>query len=792
MDPAVMSGEQPERRQWTIRGQVQGVGLRPQVLRLAEDLNLRGFIRNDVRGVSIEAQGSAARLERFSRALESERPPLACFEAVEVRTVPLRRDEEGFRIEASRSDASEDAVSAQVAVDTALCEDCLRELLDPGDRRRGHGLITCTNCGPRFSIIRAVPYDRSNTTMASFAMCVSCHGEYTCRSDRRFHAQSIACPLCGPRVELVEAGGSKVQGDAVVLAARALEEERIVAIKGLGGFHLAVRADRQDAVARLRRLKRREAKPLALMVRDMGAAERLVRLGAEARRLMRSPVCPIVLAPRAAQSPVAEAVAPGNHRLGVMLPYTPIHHLLFDELDRSIDALVMTSANASDEPLVIDNREAVSRLAGVCDLMLWHDRPIHRCVDDSVVLDSGEGQPPQPVRRSRGYAPGSIRLTTTSKSVGLCVGGDLKNTVAVVRGDHVMLSQHLGDLRHALAFEYFTRTIADLCDLFAVRPQWIAHDLHPGYLSTKHAQRLAAQAGIPLIPVQHHHAHAAAVLAEHGYTGKALAVVCDGAGYGSDGAFWGGELLLAQPPHFERLAHLDRLRLPGGDAAARDTRRCAMALLHRALGDDFDRHPAAARLMPNADERGLLATMIRRDVNCPLSSAAGRLFDGVAALLGVCERNDFEGQAAIMLESMSEPVAEGLEPRPLFHLRRDDAPAVIDPSPLVRAIIDDPAGRQSPAQWSAIFHDQLAMVWVENILHFSERLGVRTVALSGGVFNNQRLTRSVTAPCQQHGLTVLRHQRVPAGDGGLALGQAAVATATGSPPRNVLRHSLCV
>ncbi|MCC7407373.1 MAG: carbamoyltransferase HypF [Phycisphaeraceae bacterium] len=792
MDPVVISCERSERWQWIVRGQVQGVGLRPLVFRLARALSLQGFIRNDLSGARIEAQGSVEQLERFSRALEDQRPPLARFDAVHVRTVPMRHDEDGFRIDASRADGPDDLVTAQVAVDTALCHDCLQELFDPHDRRHRYGLITCTNCGPRFSILRAVPYDRPNTTMAAFTMCPSCREEYTRPSDRRFHAQPIACHACGPAVEFVDARGARMKGDPIVQAARALEDQRIVAIKGLGGFHLAVRADRQDAVARLRRLKNREAKPFALMVRSMAAAERLVTLSAAARRLMRSPACPIVLAPRDAEAAIADTVAPGNHRLGVMLPYTPIHHLLFDELDRSIDALVMTSANSSDEPLVIDNHEARVRLASVCDFMLWHSRPIHRCVDDSVVLDAGEYLPPQPVRRSRGYAPGSIKLPTASRSVGLCVGGDLKNTVAIVRGDQAILSQHLGDLRHALAYESFTRTIADLCDLFAARPQWIAHDLHPGYLSTRHAQRLACEAGIPLIPVQHHQAHAAAVLAEHGFTGRALVIVCDGAGYGADGAFWGGELLLAQPPYFKRLAHLARLRLAGGDAAARDTRRCAMALLHQSLGDDFDRHPAAIRLIPRADERRMLTTMIRRNVNCALSSAAGRVFDGVAALLGVCERNDFEAQAAMALESMAEPVVDGLEPRPMFRLRRDNTPAVIDLSPLVRAILDDPAGRRSPAQWSAIFHDQLAAAWFESVLHFSEQLGVPTVALSGGVFNNQRLTRSVTALCQRHGLTVLRHQRVPAGDGGLALGQAAIAAAAESLDHREIRDFLCV
>ncbi|NBB83234.1 MAG: carbamoyltransferase HypF, partial [Alphaproteobacteria bacterium] len=567
------------RRRWQVTGQVQGVGFRPFVYRLARRLGLSGFVRNDGHGVTMEAQGPDPALDRFQQALTDERPPLARVDRIAWQRLAVDPRPAARTFEIRTSDAGADR-SAAVTVDTALCRDCRDELLSTDDRRRGYALINCTHCGPRYSIVRRVPYDRPNTTMAGFAMCRRCAAEYADPTDRRFHAQPVACHACGPDLTLVDACGSRLPGDPIRQAAARLHAGHILAIKGLGGFHLAVRADDARAVAELRRRKQRDAKPLAVMCRDLDHARELVELSDTAAEVMQSPACPIVLAPRAQRSHarIADRVAPGTHRLGVMLPYTPIHHLLLAVTDPPPGPLVMTSANLSDEPLVTDNAQALRRLGAICDAILWHDRPIARCVDDSVLLDMATSAP-LPVRRARGYVPTPIGLPAGlgTPPDGLCLGGELKNTVAGVRtrdrAAGVILSAHHGDLTHPLAYEAFCRSIDDLLDLFDIQPRWLAHDLHPVYMSTRHARRLAAERNLPLIAVQHHHAHAAAVMAEHGRSDRTLAVVCDGVGYGTDGTSWGGELLAAEPADFQRLASLRAMRLPGGDAAARDTRR---------------------------------------------------------------------------------------------------------------------------------------------------------------------------------------------------------------------------
>ena len=490
------------RRRWRIVGQVQGVGFRPFVYRLARAHGLVGRILNDSTGVVIEAQGGALAMERFAQDLVSQRPALAVISHIETQDVVPVSGEHEFRIEHSEDDHRP---RADVTVDSALCGACRGELLSADDRRRGYGLINCTDCGPRYSIIRRVPYDRPNTTMAQFQMCPACAGEYADPSDRRFHAQPIACHDCGPKVALVDSRGRPIDGDPIEQTAKCLEQGQIVAIKGLGGFHLAVRADGEAAVARLRSLKKRDGKPFALMCGSADQAQRVVELSEQGRKAIESPAAPVVLAKRRAGAPVAASVAPDNHRLGVMLPYTPIHHLLFGALGTDAPALVMTSGNLSDEPLAIDNAEALQRLGGMCDAILWHDRPIERCVDDSVIIDVGDA--PLPIRRSRGYAPMSIALPADAGVPGLCVGGELKNTVAVVRDGSAILSQHLGDLNHPLALEYFRKAVADLRELFGVRPSWIAHDLHPLYQSHGYAKQLAGELGAELIGVQHHHAH---------------------------------------------------------------------------------------------------------------------------------------------------------------------------------------------------------------------------------------------------------------------------------------------
>ncbi len=759
------------------------MGYRPFVYRLARRFEIGGYVLNDARGVTVEAQGSAAQLKRFSRALDSERPPLALIDQVLVEELPSVAGAESgaplFQICENKDPASEerasDSARAGVTVDSAVCGACLKELVDRGDRRHGYGLINCTDCGPRYTIIDEVPYDRPHTTMRGFELCASCGEEYTDPSDRRYHAQPIACHDCGPRVGLVDAQGVPLTGDPIEVCAALLASGKIVAIKGLGGFHLAVRADDERAVSRLRQSKQRDGKPFALMCQSIRVVRGFVKLGRKAQALMRSGAAPIVLAERRCGAVVVASVAPDSHRLGVMLPYTPIHHLLFAGLGPGIDALVMTSANPSGEPLTIDNDEALSRLSGLCDAILWHDRPIRRRVDDSVYLDMG-GADPLPLRRARGFVPGALGLAVGGDVPGLCVGGELKNTVALVRDGGAVLSQHLGDLSYTPVFEHFGETIGDMMGLFDVRPAWIAHDLHPRYLGTVYAKSLAKKLDVPLIGVQHHHAHAASVMAEHGEAGPVLAVVCDGVGYGSDGTSWGGELLLADLTSFKRLAHLRPISLAGGDAAAQDTRRCGLALLYQVYGDDFAEHPAAVALVKDPDERRMLAGMLVGEVNCVSSSAAGRYFDGVAALLGLSTGNAYEAQAAMRVETAAyrceTPVSRG----PLFHVVSGE-PGVIDLSPLIGAVVAGRSGGVSVEALAALFHDQLAWALADSVLGASRRLGVTTAVLSGGVFCNQRLMECLVGRLSEVGLRVLVHGIVPGNDGGLAFGQAAVAAA---------------
>ncbi|MEZ6194000.1 MAG: carbamoyltransferase HypF, partial [Phycisphaerales bacterium] len=508
MYPAAASGLTCLRRRWHLTGQVQGVGFRPFIYRLAHRCHVTGYVRNDNRGVTVEAQGSVAQLKRFSRALDEERPPLAFIDSVIVDDLPPVLEPGPPRFTIIDSDDTQPGHAADIArvgvtIDAAVCHACLRELFDPADRRARYALTNCTDCGPRYTIIERIPYDRPNTTMHRFALCSDCQTEYTDPADRRYHAQPIACHECGPTLELVNPNGAPLPGDPVVSAAKLLHAGGILANKGLGGFHLAVRADDEQAVSRLRQSKQRDGKPFALMCRSVDAAKRLVYLSPSAEVLFNSPAAPIVLAPRRKNINIAPSVAPDNHRLGVMPPYTPIHHLLFAELDPAIDALVMTSANPSGEPLTIDNDEALKRLAGLCDAMLRHDRPIHRRVDDSVVLDTGTSHP-LPLRRARGFVPTAIPLPVGGETHGLCVGGELKNTIALIRDRRAILSQHLGDLSYTPVFDHFRKSIDDLLALFDVRPEWIAHDMHPMYLGTAYARQLAKRLNVPLIGVQHH------------------------------------------------------------------------------------------------------------------------------------------------------------------------------------------------------------------------------------------------------------------------------------------------
>ncbi|MEO9174807.1 MAG: carbamoyltransferase HypF [Gaiellales bacterium] len=705
------------RKRVVVRGIVQGVGFRPFVYGLAERHGIAGFVLNNGDGVLIEAEGSERALARFVRAITDEAPPLARVDSVTVAELAPRA-ERAFRIEASAARGG----SAPIPADVGTCDDCLRELFDPDDRRYRYAFTNCTQCGPRFTIVLRVPYDRPGTTMAGFPLCAACTREYEDPRDRRFHAEPIACPVCGPQLSL-----------PIEQVVELLDGGAIVAVKGLGGYHLACDAADEQAVSRLRARKHREERPFALMTAQPAL---LAEPSDEELRLLGSRERPIVVVRRRGNAPIAASVAPGTPWIGLMLPYTPLHHLLLEGFGR---ALVLTSGNRSDEPIAFDDDEARSRLEGIADAFLAHDRPIHRRCEDSVLRAEF------PIRRSRGYAPAAIALPCAAPCSIVAVGAELKSTFCVVRGDQAHLSPHLGDLDSELAHRAFLSDLALYLEMLDVRPDAIAHDLHPEYLSTKWAIEQDAE----LVGVQHHHAHAAACLAEHGEQGPALALVFDGTGYGTDGTLWGGELLRCDLATFERIAHLTPVPLPGGEAAIREPWRIAAACLERA-GE------------PVPWQRWALVRHALT-VNAPLSSGMGRLFDAVAAVLGVRETVTYEGQAAIELEQLAGETAA--EP---FDWRFGDGAALV--AICRRAVLDG----HDRASIAASFHETIAAAAA---VACAEAGGADTVVLSGGSFQNLRLLASTRRRLEGHGLRVLSHRLVPPNDGGISYGQAAVAAA---------------
>ncbi|MBL4700389.1 MAG: carbamoyltransferase HypF [Phycisphaeraceae bacterium] len=779
------------RRSFRIQGQVQGVGFRPFVYRLACDLKLAGFIRNEPEGVVIEVQGPHATILQFTSALKSDQPTLTRYDQVVFTDIPPipSQGEASFQIIASvLHHRGEKTINKTVTIDSAVCSDCLTEMRDPENRRHRYGLINCTNCGPRFSIINAVPYDRPNTSMAHFGMCPNCMQEYTNPADRRFHAQPTACHHCGPTVSLVDNRGVPLDGDPYCQAAAILAAGRIIAIKGIGGFHLCVRADDRQAVERLRLLKQREHKPLAVLCRNTAVAQSLVHLSDQALQALQSNTRPIVLAmsklakghARGISGRLAgglAGVADDTDRLGVMLPYTPMQHLLFDALAdlncERVDVLVMTSANISNEPLIHKNDDALKHLSSLCDAILWHDRPIVRSIDDSVLMTMQlEGQPQKllPLRRARGYVPTPLTLPSHVCVPGLCVGGELKNTVALVRGNEVILSHHIGDLTYTRSYEYFQQVITDLCKLHSIKPQWIAHDMHPVYLSTQYARRLAAKWDVRMLAVQHHHAHAAAVLAEHGITEPALALVCDGVGFGEDDTSWGGELILSNVADFYRMGYLKPLQLPGGDSAAKDTRRCGLAWLAQLPGIDLQNSSIIAKLITDIPSRVMLTNMIEHKVNVHTSSSAGRYFDATAAILGICNLNQYEAQSPMMLEAIARTNRRELPCASLYKIRH----GVLDLTLLLECLILEDT---DAAYGADLFHQQLARGLAELAITQATQSKIDKIALSGGVFCNELLTQRVITALRGANLNVFTHQLVPANDGGLAYGQAAVTSA---------------
>lgn len=757
--------------------------MRPFLYRSARELDVAGWIRNDTRGVALELEGPEAGLRAFIDRVRTNPPPRAVIRSLGTEWLePIGLD----GLEILPSDATGDRVAA-VLPDLATCPACLDDigLHTPatGDRRKDYPFTNCTDCGPRFSIIRALPYDRPNTTMAGFELCPACRAEYEDPLDRRFHAQPTACPACGPHLRPPPDAAPDVgdMGDVewVRWAAGAIRGGWIVAVKGLGGFHLAVDARNAGAVERLRARKHRPTKPLAVMARDLEMARALVSVSEGAAALLSSPEAPIVLLPKRPESGIAEGVAPGNPYLGVMLPYTPLHHLLMRELDGPI---VATSGNLSDEPICIAEDEAVDRLGGVADGFLLHDRPIERPVDDSVVQWLAGA--PRPIRRSRGYAPLPVPLAGDLPPV-LAVGGHLKNTIALARGTDVYLSQHIGDLDTPQARDAFDRVIRDFLDLYEVDPELVVHDRHPDYASTVWARDADVAPDAPRIAVDHHHAHLAACLADNSVDRPALGVTWDGTGLGPDRTIWGGEFLLGDAGGYRRVAHLRRFRLPGGDAAVKEPRRMAVALVHAVAGDE-----GAHRLLEpegsgpetrfgwSASQRRVLLQLLETGFRSPWTSSAGRLFDGVAALLGLKTTAGFEGEAAMALEYAVDRSERGAYELPVEReVEGDgDAPVVVDWAPAVEALLAEKERGVPVGVLAARFHNGL----VNAIVKVAEQAGTQHVALSGGCFQNAILTERTARALAERRLRPLLHRRVPANDGGLALGQVAVAAARAS------------
>ena len=786
-----------------VEGTVQGVGFRPFVYSLASRLGLGGVVGNDVDGVFAEVEGPPGAVRKFLLALQSEAPPLARIERVSTRQIPPNGSD-SFTIAASEAGGPR---RTPVSADSATCADCLAELADPADRRFGYPFINCTNCGPRFTIVRDVPYDRPLTTMAGFAMCAQCAAEYHDPADRRFHAQPTCCPACGPALWLADAAGAPVAGGTVVggtvvggtvvggtvsgdplgRAADLIRDGGVLALKGLGGWHLAVDASSQRAAAALRGRKHREDKPFAVMAPDLAAARLLCELDETEAGLLASWRRPIVLARRLPGAPVADAVAPGNRQLGIMLPYTPLHHLLLAAVGRPI---VLTSGNTSDEPISYRDEDALDRLGGIADAFLGHDRPIHIRTDDSVVRAVHGSE--MLIRRSRGYAPEPVAVRSAFPRPVLACGAELKSTFCLAKENHAFISQHIGDLENAETLRSFTEGIEHFRRLFDVEPQVVAHDLHPEYLSTKYALELEESgSAVDLVGVQHHHAHIASCLADNGEEGPVIGVAFDGTGFGTDGTLWGGEFLVADLAGFVRGGHLAPVPMPGGATAIRQPWRMAAAYLDAAGVDAAGARLAVAAR--NEQRWADVVTLARRGLHAPVTSSAGRLFDAAAALLGVRDAVNYEGQAAIELEQLAGPGADGagtatgaggtgaggtgvgsyragIEAGEPFRVRGAD---------LIAAIADDLGNGVAREVIAARFHDAVATLISDGCLLLRERHGLGTVALSGGVFQNLLLLHGATARLQSHGFRVLVHSRVPCNDGGISLGQAVVAAAAG-------------
>ena len=742
-----------------VVGTVQGVGFRPFVYRLAVEEGLAGYVLNDERGVLLEVEGPSVAVERFWSRLSSDAPPLAVIDDVAID--PLAPSGQlGFEIVQSASDGAPDA---PVTPDCATCADCLAELFSPTDRRFRFPFINCTNCGPRFTIVRGVPYDRQLTTMALFEMCPECRREYENPLDRRFHAQPNACPLCGPRVSVLGPDGQTIaRDDPIAFAAARLRDGAVVAVKGLGGYHLACDACDEAAVAALRARKHREEKPFALMVPDLDAARAFVHLDIEEELLLMSPPRPIVLAPRVADAPAAPSVAPGAPELGLMLPYTPLHHLLLAEF--AGPALVMTSGNVSDEPIAYSDDDALARLAAIADLFLVHDREIETRTDDSVVrvVRAGSAGPRSlPLRRSRGYVPAHLSLPVSAPRPLLACGAEQKSTFCVAKGERAWVSHHIGDLEHFANVQAFRDGVAHFERLFAVTPELVVHDLHPDYLSTAYALE---REGVTVIGVQHHHAHLAACLAEHGVADQpAVGAIFDGTGYGTDGTIWGGELLVGGLAGFERAASLRPVRMPGAAAAIRQPWRMAYAWLAEAFGEP---RPPTPQLSVDAARWDAIGQVASSSAVSPLTTSMGRLFDAVGALCGIRAEVTYEGQAAVEFEAAAWRAPNSGS----YEIGAD-----LDPREAVVSVVRELSNGVSPEVVAARFHAGVAMGCIGAVTRVASERQLPRAVLSGGVVQNRLLLEAVWAGLERAGLEVLVPVRLPPNDGGISFGQAAIA-----------------
>jgi len=758
-----------KRQRILITGCVQGVGFRPAVYQIANSLGLFGFVLNDTKGVTIELQGEIDKIEEFLRRLNgSDKPPLAKIDSCKTIDIEILEAEEEFSIKAS--DSTGTALS-QVTADMAACSECLAEMAEKNDFRYRYPFINCTNCGPRYSIVKTIPYDRPSTTMAVFKMCEKCAAQYSDITDRRFHAQPVACSSCGPRITLTDNKGKIIstQSDEIIAeAAKMLLKGKILAIKGVGGFHLAVDALNNDAVDNLRLRKKRDHKPFALMTDSVAKIKQYAILNKSAQTLLESPHCPIVLLPKKKNSPIAHSVAKGVDTLGFMLCYAPLHHLLFKH---DIRVLVMTSGNISDEPLICDNQKALEKLASIADAFVMHDRDIYRQVDDSIVHFIDDV--PVLLRRARGYVPTPILIEKTSPAHIFAAGADLKNTFCFVKQNQLICSEHTGDLEDADVYHHYINSIDHLKGLFEVRPGIVACDLHPGYFSTQYA---LLQPNVKLIKIQHHWAHIASVLVEHNIAGSVIGLAIDGTGYGTDGAIWGCECLIASVRDFQRFGHLDYYTLPGADRAGKEAVRSVLALLKQAFGDDFELEKfdwLLNKIEPDIEKQRIILEQIEKNINTVKTSSMGRVFDAVAAMVGLGAYNNFEAQLPMALESIIQP---DVKQKYDFDLISNDAkPVTLDFRKMLRQIISDIEKDVAAAVISAKFHNCLTSALLELALKARQHTKLESIALSGGVFCNRYLTNRLIKLLKKNDFRVLFNSRVPSNDGGISLGQAAIA-----------------